>query len=177
MNKKPTIGTLSCLLSFAVVGVVAFGAGMYTDQRIHPVEETKASQEGGSVAFPLPTAIPTPYPLTRDNVQMLVNEARLKANLPQLGDSENLDKQAQYVADQIASNDNCSHDYIRSLRDKGSKLANITSETLACGILTANQAVEGFLSSPTHRDVLLGKDYTAFGIGISGPNVVIHFVK
>jgi uncharacterized protein YkwD len=119
-------------------------------------------------AQPVPTAAPDPHGLfTYDNVLIRVNEARLRAGLPQLYDDQYLSSEAQKDVSQ-----NCpvkSHDYFRKEAAAGdfSKYVQV-AEDLASGDLTPTQSVSGLLESPTHADIMVGKEngWTRLGIGI-----------
>lgn len=112
--------------------------------------------------------------LDRDNVLILVNEARLKNGAKQVGEDPEIKRTAQYIAEKVSTTNKCSHEFLTEKRETGEQVYKDVSENLACDVTGARQAVEGLLASPTHAQSLTDPKFTRIGIGISGNDLVIH---
>jgi uncharacterized protein YkwD len=142
-----------------------------------------------------PKQSPVPNPSTMDvraEVLELVNAERAKLGLAALVRNAALEGSAQAYADQMDHDGFFGHvdpngktlkDRIDAVgfysRDfsadcqciKGYALA----ENLARGQRTAEEAVRAWMDSPSHRDAILGSDFTDIGVGVRSGVWVQHF--
>lgn len=142
-----------------------------------------------------PPPAPVRNPTTeerRGEVLELVNVERAKAGLPPVNRSIALERSAQAYADQMDHDGFFGHvdpkgktlkDRIDAVefysRDfsadcqciKGYALA----ENLARGQRTAEEAMQAWMDSPSHRDAILGSDFTDIGVGVRSGVWVQHF--
>lgn len=149
----------------AVVGILSiilFGGGFYTGYSTH---------KPSAVLIPQGTPIVTPHDdhpeFNRDNMLIRVNEARLAHGLNQLFDDRYLATQAQ--KDLVNNCPVTNHTNFGSLFNKGIfKDYSQVAETLNSGEMTPQAAIQAFLDSPTHADILIGQswDWKYVGIGI-----------
>lgn len=140
---------------------------------------------------PAPVRNPTTEEV-RGEVLELVNAERAKEGLPPVNRNVALERSAQAYADQMDHDGFFGHvdpkgktlkDRIDAVgfysRDfsadcqciKGYALA----ENLARGQRTAEEAVQAWMDSPSHRDAILGSDFTDLGVGVRSGVWVQHF--
>lgn len=135
-----------------------------------------AALQGGIVTVPVsvsprplvPSASADPRgEMIWENVLILLNEERLEAGLKQVPHNQAADAAAQKWAERIDSEGECRHDPDNSRY----------GEVVSCGASTPRQAVEGWMESATHRDLILGTNLESIGIGISGDRVVVKISR
>ena len=151
---------------------------------------------GRETATPAPPPLPVTGPAAvqdaRAEILALVNAERAKAKLPALVRDAALERSAQAYADQMDQEGFFGHvdPKGRTLKDrvdavgyyaggvsadcqciKGYSLA----ENLARGQRTPKEAVDAWMASPSHRDAILGTDFTGLGVGIRSGVWVQHF--
>jgi uncharacterized protein YkwD len=162
-------------LILVAVGVGCFGWGMVTMKVISntttPEVTTYAYQNIEPEPTPEPTATPTPTPdqhatWTYDNLLIRFNEMRLANGLTMLSSSNYLAEQAEKSLE-----GNCpvtGHSNFRKLGDLGVfRQFNKTSENLASGVFTPQQAIEGLMNSPTHKASMTSPELDILGIGLA----------
>lgn len=143
--------------------------------------------------------VPSPAPAAhatiddvRADVLSLVNAARKNAGLPALKRNAALERSAQTYADHMHADGFFGHTdpagqtlrnridavsyYDRSFSSdcqciKGYALG----ENLARGQRSAEEAVKAWMESPSHRDAILGSDFTDLGVGVRSGIWVQHF--
>ena len=107
---------------------------------------------------------------TFDNLLIRLNEARLEAGLKRLTTDSFLSKEAD---DDLV--DNCpvtGHERFRAKVDRGVFRAyRQVGEVLSGGARTPQQAIEGLLASPTHKDAILDPSFARVGIGLRAGSV------
>lgn len=156
---------------------VGFASGWYLKPVGSPVTpDPVVTQSGGSTQTV--QATPDLYAdFTFDNLLVRVNEARLSADLPQLATDSYLARQAE---DDLEGN--CpvtGHGKFRDKYDQGVfKNYKQVAEVLHSGPReTPKQAIDAFLNSPTHKDILLTESFTRVGIGFKkGLNNCVSFI-
>lgn len=100
-----------------------------------------------------------------DNILIRINELRLKESLPQLKVNFGLQNFAVARAEEINNASTFTH--LSKLRvENYSRSFSLTGELIASNYLTTDDVINGWLKSPTHRDILLSKDFDSIGIGI-----------
>ncbi|MEW5988265.1 MAG: VWA domain-containing protein, partial [Chloroflexota bacterium] len=101
----------------------------------------------------------------------LTNEARAANGQPPLALNDALTAAAQLHAEAMAANDFFAHDNPLDGSTPGTRITaagyawQAVSENLGAGYDSAEEAVEGWLNSPEHRDNLLSADYQETGVG------------
>ncbi len=127
------------------------------------------SLEATPILSPSPTIEPTPdirAEVNIDNLLIRFNEARLAAGLKQLGTDSTMDDMAQARADEMATDKvEYGHQGFRN-RIKSGKIPAGWAEIITVAA-TPTIAVQEWLDSPTHRDIVLDPDAKAMGLGIS----------
>ena len=145
------------------------------------------------LAYPQPTAPDTKtitiIPATPTAVLEAVNKERSKVGVAPLKLHLNIAKSAQLKADDMWYHDYRTHEipYITAqkvtLTDEMADLVNpvcsSSSENLTyyktkSEVMTAEQAIIGWLSSPAHKKAMLDPKYTYTGIGVSHNNLVVQ---
>lgn len=137
-------------------------------------------------------SLSSPSTDVRTAILKLVNDIRAQNNLPALKHSTLLEQSAQAYADRMAKEGFFAHVspdgdtlkdritatgyYDRSFSEdcrcvKGYALG----ENLARGQKTAQEAVDAWMKSPSHRDAILNPDYADLGVGVSAGVWVQHF--
>jgi len=111
-------------------------------------------------------------PYTRSQVILATNKARATQHVSALTSNLALTRAAQSKANDMAKNDYFSHNTPTGTRfwdfiiNAGYAYKN-ASENLAVKYTTVNAIMKAWLSSPSHRANMLGKQYTDVGVGIS----------
>lgn len=127
-------------------------------------DTSQATQQlGQEVVQPSPTPIDYRELINNDNILIKINEVRLANGLPQLKMSESLKDYANARANEINLASNLTHDTKLKVKDYDNQHSEY-GEILFSGAQTASQAVNGWLNSPTHRDLILRKDYETIGV-------------
>lgn len=116
----------------------------------------------------------------RDNVRILINEARLKEGLEQMPDSQLLKDYAEFRLNEMTTTDNYSHDTAKEfwpwVREnqriaEGSYFEAAGGEVLHSNPGDTCTVINEILASPTHRDILLKGDL--MGIAINYKYLVV----
>lgn len=140
-----------------------------------PVEETAAGTDA-----------------LRDDILSLVNAARTKAGVPLVSRSAILERSAQSYADEMDRDGFFGHVdptgdtlrerigatgyYARTYSDECRCIRGFAlAENIARGQRTPADAMAAWMSSTSHRQAILGADYTELGIGVRGGIWVQHF--
>jgi uncharacterized protein YkwD len=114
-----------------------------------------------------------PAALTTASIIAAINGIRAKNGKPPLTYSYKLEEAARSQARLMASKDELSHNLGVSLRERVSSAGydGAVGENVAGGQLTLEQAIDGWLASPKHRDTLLSTKFTEFGLAVAAvPN-------
>lgn len=128
----------------------------------------------------------------RADVVKLVNAARAERGLPALARSAALERSAQAYADQMNAQGFFGHtdQNGKTLKDRIDAVGYYSrdfstdcqcvkgfaiGENLARGQRTAAEVMKAWMDSPSHRDAILGDDFTDIGIGIGAGTWVQHF--
>jgi uncharacterized protein YkwD len=143
---------------------------------------------GGAYAYfsssitPVTKAVATfkPEAVNKSDLLSLMNVERVKAHKTPLVESSDLDESAQFKANDMTKYNYFNHvsphdgkhgyQYI-PIQCKGGSGENLIAED---GI-TAPIAINGWMRSTGHRDLMLNKSHDLVGFGISGGNIVAHF--
>lgn len=97
-----------------------------------------------------------------NKILALVNEARQEAGLRQLVRSGFLDKLAKEHCEYMKSMGDCNHD---GFGERASKIGGAVGENVADGYYSESSLVNGWLSSPGHRENIMTPYFTRTGIG------------
>ena len=92
-----------------------------------------------------------------------VNKAREAANLPDLKWNETLAAKAQAWAERMAGSGQLAHSNL--VQGVGRGWSHL-GENVGCGG-AVNEVHSGFMGSKTHRDAILGREFTSVGIGVA----------
>lgn len=104
-----------------------------------------------------------------DNLLIRINELRLNESLPQFKVNFGLQNFAVARAEEINNTSTFTH--LSKLKiENYSKSFSLTGELIASNYLTTGDVINGWLKSPTHRDILLSKEFDSIGIGIVKDN-------
>jgi uncharacterized protein YkwD len=128
---------------------------------------------------PAPNPTPNPVPdvslrtllLDAHNNQRKIQSSKDRLNRPTLKLDDKLNAAAQKHAEWMAANDNMSHTGANGstpferLKKEG-YFFRLAGENIAAGYMTVNEVMNGWMSSPGHRDNILGLLYTVVGFGV-----------
>lgn len=116
-----------------------------------------------------PSSVTTPAGLTRDAILSAINGTREAYGKPPLAYNTALEAAARRQAQLMASKDTLSHDLGETLRQRVRAAGYIgaVGENVAGGQRTLEQAIEGWLNSPGHRDTLLSTKFVEFGLAVA----------
>lgn len=133
-------------------GFVAFGAA--------------ALLSACSPAGPPPGAATSPTVLTTEAIVAAINGVRRANGRTPLKYNYRLEEAARAQARLMASKDQLSHDLGVTLRQRVTAAGydGAVGENVAGGQKTLEQAIQGWLNSPRHRDTLLSSRFTEFGL-------------
>jgi len=92
-----------------------------------------------------------------------VNKARDAARLPDLDWNDQLAAKAQAWAERMASTNQLAHSNL--VDGVGGGWSHL-GENVGCGG-AVNEIHAGFMGSKTHRDAILGREFTSVGIGVA----------
>jgi uncharacterized protein YkwD len=111
----------------------------------------------------------TPPRLTTAGIVAAINAVRKANGRPPLAYNDRLEQAARSQAQLMASRDRLSHDLGVTLRERVTKAGydGAVGENVAGGQPTLEEAIEGWLSSPGHRDTLLSTRFTEFGLAVA----------
>ncbi|MEO8082924.1 MAG: CAP domain-containing protein [Ardenticatenales bacterium] len=101
-----------------------------------------------------------------------INRARTDRGLAALAESAPLGRAARAHSADLKATSRCSHDGSdgSSLEDRLAAVeVNLQryGEVVACGSASADAAVEQWLASSAHRDILLGRGFRTVGVGVA----------
>ena len=98
-----------------------------------------------------------------------INGTRKRNGKPPLRYNSHLEAAARLQADLMARKDRLSHDLGVTLRERVTEAGydGAVGENVAGGQQTLEQAIQGWLASPGHRDTLLSTKFTEFGLAVA----------
>jgi uncharacterized protein YkwD len=121
-----------------------------------------------SIVPPAPAPGPSPGPsqLTRDAIISAINRTRAANGRPPLKYNTQLETAARSQANLMASKDQLSHNLGVTLRERvrAAGYYGAVGENVAGGQTTLDQAIQGWLNSPAHREALLSTRFVEFGL-------------
>ena len=123
-----------------------------------------------SVKPMLSTKAPTtPQRLTTASILEAINGARRANGRPPLRYNYQLEEAARSQARLMASRDQLSHDLGVTLRQRVTAAGydGAVGENVAGGQWSLEQAIDGWLHSPRHRDTLLSTRFVEFGLAVA----------
>jgi uncharacterized protein YkwD len=122
-----------------------------------------------SAVGPKPGRTTSPAQLTRAGILHAINDVRKANGKPPLAYNAKLEAAARSQANLMASRDQLSHDLGTTLRQRVSAAGydGAVGENVAGGQKTLEQAIQGWLDSPKHRDTLLSTRFVEFGLAVA----------
>jgi len=119
-----------------------------------------------SITPPAPGPSLTPGQLTQAGILQAINRTRAANGRPPLLYNRSLETAARSQANLMASKDKLSHDLGVTLRERvrAAGYEGAVGENVAGGQSTLDQAIEGWLNSPAHRETLLSTKFIEFGL-------------
>ncbi|HHY48280.1 MAG TPA: CAP domain-containing protein [Alphaproteobacteria bacterium] len=122
-----------------------------------------------SPAGPPPGASTSPAQLTTATITAAINGVRKANGRKPLAYNYRLEEAARAQARLMASKDQLSHDLGVTLRQRVTAAGydGAVGENVAGGQRTLEQAIQGWLDSPAHRDTLLSDRFTEFGLAVA----------
>lgn len=119
-----------------------------------------------SAVGPAPGVATTPAELSTATITAAINGVRAANGKPPLAYNPKLETAARSQAQLMARQDQLSHNLGVTLRERvtAAGYEGAVGENLAGGQKTLEQAIEGWLQSPAHRDTLLSTRFTEFGL-------------
>lgn len=117
-------------------------------------------------APPVPT---TPERLTTAAILDAINRTRKANGRPPLTYNSRLEAAARSQARLMASRDQLSHNLGVTLRQRVTAAGydGAVGENVAGGQRTLEEAIQGWLDSPRHRETLLSPRFTEFGLAVA----------
>lgn len=111
----------------------------------------------------------TPIQLTQGSILAAINGTRAAAGKPPLRYNIKLENAARSQSNLMAAKDTLSHDLGVTLRQRVTNAGyeGAVGENVAGGQSTLEQAIEGWLASPAHRDTLLSTKFQEFGLAVA----------
>jgi uncharacterized protein YkwD len=124
---------------------------------------------GCSAAIPPAPGATGPSQLTQAGIVAAINGTRKRNGKPPLRYNSHLEAAARSQADLMARKDRLSHDLGVTLRERVTEAGydGAVGENVAGGQQTLEQAIQGWLASPGHRDTLLSTKFTEFGLAVA----------
>lgn len=122
---------------------------------------------------PGPTTRVAPTQLTTAAITAAINKVRKANGRPPLTYNHRLEEAARSQSRLMAERDKLSHDLGVTLRQRVTKAGydGAVGENVAGGYYTIEEAIQGWLNSPKHRDTLLSTKFTEFGLAVAAvPN-------
>lgn len=160
-------------LSITLIVALLASAGVYTVTL--PTHTNTANYKSQAVT------------ITSEELLKLINEERSRVNVPPLAIDPLLELSAQRKANEMVVNNNTEHlgkDGIRGAQYANQTgimcktvSENIISNNDRTQVKTAKEAVDGWMSSDSHRAALLDPKYTSTGFGINRWAVTEHFCE
>lgn len=119
---------------------------------------------------PTPGVSTTPAQLTTASILKAINGVRAANGRKPLTYNYRLEEAARSQARMMAAKDTLSHDLGVTLRERVTAAGydGAVGENVAGGQQTLEQAIQGWLNSPAHRDTLLSSKFTEFGLAVAG---------
>jgi uncharacterized protein YkwD len=123
-----------------------------------------------SAVGPKPGVSTTPQQLTTAAILAAVNGVRKANGRAPLRYNQRLEQAARAQAQLMAKRDQLSHNLGVTLRQRVSAAGydGAVGENVAGGQRTLEQALQGWLNSPAHRETLLSSRFTEFGLAVAG---------
>ncbi len=118
---------------------------------------------------PGPASRTAPPQLTTATITAAINGVRKANGRPPLNYNFRLEQAARSQAQLMARQDQLSHDLGVSLRERVTTAGydGAVGENVAGGHRTLEEAIQGWLNSPAHRDTLLSAKFTEFGLAVA----------
>ncbi len=118
---------------------------------------------------PAPGVATTPARLSTASIVAAINGVRKANGRPPLAYNPKLETAARSQANLMASKDQLSHDLGVTLRQRVTAAGydGAVGENVAGGQRTLEQAIQGWLDSPKHRETLLSDRFTEFGLAVA----------
>lgn len=123
---------------------------------------------GCSVAM-APSGATRPGQLSQAAIVAAINETRARNGRPPLKYNSQLEAAARSQANLMAQKDQLSHDLGVTLRQRVTNAGykGAVGENVAGGQKSLEQAIQGWLDSPAHRNTLLSTRFTEFGLAVA----------
>lgn len=117
----------------------------------------------------VPEGTTRPTGLSRAVIMQKINDTRAANGRDALAYSSRLEQAAQTHTRLMASRGELSHTLGGTLRERVTAVGYIgaVGENLAGGQSTLEDAIEGWLNSPSHRSTLLSPKFVEFGLSVS----------
>lgn len=124
---------------------------------------------GCSSIIPPTPGSTTPAQLSQGAIMAAINDTRQRHGKPPLRYNVKLESAAREQANLMAARDTLSHDLGETLRQRvdAAGYQGAVGENVAGGQQTLEQAIDGWLASPGHRDTLLSTKFVEFGLAAS----------
>ncbi len=121
---------------------------------------------GCTAAIPPAPGATGPSQLSQAAIMAAINNTRKANGKPPLRYNSHLEAAARSQANLMAKKDKLSHDLGVTLRQRVAAAGydGAVGENVAAGQQTLEQAIQGWLKSPGHRDTLLSTRFTEFGL-------------
>jgi uncharacterized protein YkwD len=122
-----------------------------------------------SAVGPKPGARTAPQQLTTASILSAINGVRAANGRKPLQYSYQLEAAARSQAKLMAARDQLSHNLGVTLRQRVAAAGydGAVGENVAGGQQTLEQAIQGWLDSPKHRETLLSSRFTEFGLAVA----------
>ena len=122
-----------------------------------------------SAIAPAPSVATAPTQLSPAAIAAAINGVRKANGRPPLAYNTRLETAARSQAQLMARKDQLSHDLGVTLRQRVTAAGydGAVGENVAGGQRTLEQAIQGWLDSPKHRDTLLSDRFTEFGLAVA----------
>ena len=138
-------------------------------RRVFLLLGTAALLTACSAIGPAPGPAISPAQLSAASITAAINDVRKANGKPPLVYNPRLETAARSQAQLMAHKDRLSHDLGVPLRQRVTAAGydGAVGENLAGGQTTLQQAIQGWLDSPSHRDTLLSSRFTEFGLAVA----------
>lgn len=100
-----------------------------------------------------------------DNVLIRINEQRLTNDLSQLITDTELQNYALARAQEISKRSELTHETNLKISDYTQRFS-IFGEVLFSNGKTTSDVIQGWMNSPTHKDIILSKDFDSIGLTV-----------
>jgi uncharacterized protein YkwD len=124
---------------------------------------------GCTAIGPAPGVATSPAQLSTASIAAAINGVRKANGRPPLAYNPKLETAARSQATLMARKDQLSHDLGVTLRQRVTAAGydGAVGENVAGGQTTLEQAIQGWLRSPEHRETLLSDRFTEFGLAVA----------